>query len=219
MRSEAKTLGVESLSSKVEEIHIAVLNLAASYGVFHGLNDALGEGSIASRKSSHAIGVIQYDLIHVLVIRFCALCEDGARARPDDASIAVLMKALDDQELKGRLIERERRWHHAMLSRSPTHPNAPSNIDILVARWERLRGEEDSMRRVRHLRNKKISHVTDGFEKKHSAVLQELWTLIDQTFDVAESIQGVFFGREHRYRDTVTEHKAEGRALIESLRS
>ena len=68
VRDEADTLGAEALSRKVDEVHLAALNLAATCGIFHGINDAVGEERIASRKPSHAIGVIQYDLIHVLVI-------------------------------------------------------------------------------------------------------------------------------------------------------
>ncbi len=211
-------LGAEALSGKVDEVHLAVLNLAATYGVFHGMNDAIGQERMASGKPSHAIRVIQYDLIHVLVIRVCALCDEGARAKPDDASIAVLMKALDNQELKGRLTEKDRRWRRAMLSRPPSHADARSSIEILMERWEQLQAEDDSMRRVRHLRNKKLGHVTDGFEKENSAVLQELWTLIERMFDVAESIRLVFASDEYLYRDVVNGHKADGRALIEALR-
>ena len=74
------------------------------------------------------------------------------------------------------------------------------------------------MRRVRHLRNKKLGHVTVGFAKENRAVLQELWTLIEHTLDVAESIRLVFARTEYRYGDVVDGHKADGRALIEALR-
>ena len=217
VRDEAETLEAEAFSRKVDEVHLAVLNLATTCGIFHGMNDALGEERIVSRKPSHAVGVIQYDLIHVLVIRLCALCDHGMR--PDDASMAALMKALDNQELKDRLIEKDRRWRRATLSRSSTHPDASLNICTLIERWNRLQGEGDSMRRVRHLRNKKLGHVTVGFAKENRAILQELWTLIEHTLDVAESIRLVFVGTEYRYRDVVDGHKADGRALIEALRS
>jgi hypothetical protein len=216
---EVETLGAEALSRKVDEIHETVLNLAATCGIFHGMNEALGDVAIAPRKASHAIGVIQYDLINVLVIRLCALCEQGAIVKPDDASIAVLMTALDNQGLKDRLIEKDRRWRRAMLSRSSTHPDAPSNIATLIERWERLQGKADSMRRVRHLRNKKLGHVTVGFAKENSAVLQALWTLIEYTLDVAESIYLVFTETKYRYRDVIDNHREDGRALIEALRS
>lgn len=219
VRDEAETLGAVALSRKVAEVHLAVLNLAATCGIFHGMNDALGEAKIAPRKPSHAIGVIQYDLINVLVIRVCALCEQGMQVRPDDASMAILMKALGNQELKDRLIEKDRRWRRAMISRSSTHPDASLNICTLIERWNRLQGEGDSMRRVRHLRNKKLGHVTIGFAKENRAVLQELWTLIEHTLDVAESIHLVFAETEYRYREVIDSHRVDGRALIETIRS
>lgn len=41
-------------------------------------------------------------------------------------------------ELQDRLLEKDRRWHRAMLSRSQTHPDAPLKIDMLMERWNRL---------------------------------------------------------------------------------
>ncbi|WP_438274902.1 hypothetical protein [Nitrobacter sp.] len=98
-----------------------------------------------------------------------ALGAEALSGKVDDASIAVLMKALDNQELKGRLTEKDRRWRGAMLSRSSDYPDASSNISTLIERWERLQGEGDSTRRVRHLRNKKLGHVTIGCKSEVSA--------------------------------------------------
>lgn len=211
-------LAVDVFSKKADEIHLAVLNLAASYGIFHGMNEALKDGRIASRKPSQAIGVIQNDLIHIMVVRVCSLCDQGARS--DDASMAVLMKALDDHHmLRDWLIEKDRRWRRAMLSRSPKYRDAPSNISILMERWEKLLSEGESLRKIRHLRNKKLGHLTTGFEKKDRAVLKELWTLLEYAFDVAESIRAVFVGDEYRYRNVVEGYKADGRGLIEALHS
>lgn len=215
--SEASAQAEEAFLKKVDEIHQAVLHLAASYGIFHGMNDAFGGRSIAPRKASHAIGVIQYDLVNVLVVRLCALCEQGGMAKPDDASMAVLMKEIDNQALRDRLAEKDRRWSRALLSRSPKYRDARSNVAILMERWEKLQSVGESLRRIRHLRNKKIGHVTIGFEKEDLVLFQELWTLIEHTFDLAESIQLVLAGTEYRYRAVVDSHKEDGRALIEAL--
>ena len=208
---------MESLSQKVTEIHIAALNLAITYGIFHGMNDALGEQKVASGRSSQAIAVIQNDLIHTMIFRVCALCE--ASDRRDDANMSVVLKSLDDQQFRTTLIERDRRWRAKVLHRATTHPDAESNIQSLEERWASLQSKGESLGRIRHLRNKKLGHVTVGFQKENRAVLLELWTLVKDALGVAEGIQLVFAETDCHYKQTIDSHHKDGRALIDALRT
>ena len=50
---------MESFEHSLQEIHIATLNLATTYGLFHGMNDAFKAGKISERRPSHAIAIVQ----------------------------------------------------------------------------------------------------------------------------------------------------------------
>ena len=127
---------MESLSEMVAEIHITALDLAATYGVFHGMNDAFARGKIELKKPSHAIAVIQNDLIRSIAFRLCALCEKSDRHY--DANMSVVLKSLDDPTFCDRLIDRDQRWRAKVL-RTSTYPDAASNIQTLKARWANLK--------------------------------------------------------------------------------
>jgi hypothetical protein len=207
---------MESLSQMLTEIHIAALNLAATYGVFHGMNDAFSEGGIESKRPSHAIGVIQSDMIHTIAFRLCALCEESTK--PDDANMSVALKSLDNPSFCNALIEKDRRWRAKMLRRATTHPDAETNIRLLRERWACLQSKPESLNRIRHLRNKKLGHVTVGFQKENHAMLHELWTLVNAALSVAEGIQLVFAGTDCHYQETIDSYHQDGRALIDALR-
>lgn len=208
---------MESISEMVTEIHVAALNLASTYGIFHGMNDAIGDEKIPSGRPSQAIAVIQNDLIHTIAFRVCALCEESNRR--DDANMSVVLKSLDDQKFCDALIEKDRRWRAKVLPRPTTHPDAAFNIQSLRERWANLKGKRESMDRIRHLRNKKLGHVTVGFQKENRAVLHELWTLAKETLSVAEGIRLVFADTDCRYHEAIDSYHRDGRALIDALRT
>jgi hypothetical protein len=77
--------------------------------------------------------VIQSDLLQLLVIRVCALCE-AVQNRADDASIAVLVSAVGDQKVRAGLIAADERWRagigpraerRASVARQTRHPPKP----------------------------------------------------------------------------------------------
>lgn len=92
VRDEAAALEAGALSRKVDEVHLAVLNLAATCGIFHGMNDAIGEEGIASRK--------QYDLIHVLVR--AVFCLHFAKFRDTDTRLESMSAAQQTEWLASR---------------------------------------------------------------------------------------------------------------------
>ncbi|WP_441232561.1 AbiU2 domain-containing protein [Bradyrhizobium sp. 1200_D9_N1_1] len=207
---------METLSEMVTEIHLASLDLAASYGVFHGMNDALGQGRVESGGPSQAVGVIQGDLIRMVAFRVCALCEESKRR--DDANISLVLKALDDPSFCEALIAKDRLWRAKVLARASMVPDAASNMRSLRERWDTLKSNSESLDRIRHLRNKKLGHVTVGFQKENRALLHELWTLVKATLRVAEGIQLVFAQTDCRYQEAIDSYHRNGRALIDGLR-
>lgn len=202
----------------VTEIHVAALDLAASYGVFHGMNDAFRDGKIHAKGPSHAIGVIQNDLVRLIAVRLCALCEESTRPRRDDANMSVVLTRLDDQDFCDALIEKDRRWRTKVFPRASTFPDAASNIQKLRERWGNLKSNSDALEKVRHLRNKKLGHVTVGFQKENHALLHELWTLVQAALRVAEGIRLVFDETDCRYQEIIDSHHRDGKELIDVLR-
>src|ERR1700737_1252809 len=113
---------MEILREKAEAVHIAAMNLATTLGIFHGINNSRLRISVEG-KAAHAVNAIQFDLLQLLVIRVCAICETPvAGSRPDDAALSVLLEALNDKMVRNHLIERDRRWHEKMKHRLLTEP-------------------------------------------------------------------------------------------------
>ena len=205
---------LETLLTKADAVHVAALNLASTLGIFHGINDVLRERQLRGRPS-HAVGTIQFDLLQIMVIRVCALCEGGRR--PDDASMPVLLGVLNDRRLREVLIEKDRRWRKNTMYRIPAGRDAAANIRSLKIRWAALKRNESSLTKLRHLRNKQLGHVTIGFEKNHRALLKELWTLTDRALSVARYIRLVFHQIDCDYQDARASLQKDGKALVDTL--
>jgi hypothetical protein len=107
---------LKELKAKADAVHIAALNLSSTLGVFHGINNSLEAGALGGPEI-RAINVIQSDLLHLLVIRVCALCA-SVQNRPDDASIQGLVNALEDIGTREKLIEADERWRAAIGARA-----------------------------------------------------------------------------------------------------
>lgn len=206
-----------ALKEKAESVHVAALNLATTLGIFHGLNSALRTHSLRG-EASHAVGAIQFDLLQIMVVRVCALCEQPQRgARIDDASIAVIMQALDDQLLREYLIEKDRRWYEKMKYRIVNHVGVKVHIKSLRLRWAALQRHEKSLNRLQHFRNKQLGHVTTGFDKSKRALLRELWHLADRALSVAGHVRLVFHDQEWDYQDSASNMGDDARAMMKIL--
>jgi hypothetical protein len=137
------------LMNKAEAVHIAALNLANTLGVFHGINDALEDGEVGGPEVQ-AINVIQSDLLHLLVIRVCALCE-AAQNRADDASIAVLVSAVADQKVRAGLIAADERWRAGIGPRAERCASVGLSIGTLKGRWTAVTSHPEILKRLYHL--------------------------------------------------------------------
>ena len=82
---------LEHLQTKADAVHRAARNLSMTYGVFHGIN-TVSDKPLINPHVAEAINGIQHDLLHLMAIRVCALCDPGPR--PDDASIIALERGI-----------------------------------------------------------------------------------------------------------------------------
>jgi hypothetical protein len=146
MHRELPVEQTRELMNKAEAVHIAALNLANTFGVFHGINDALEDGE-AGGPGVRAINVIQSDLLHLLVIRVCALCE-ASKNRADDASIAILVNAISDQKVREGLIEADERWRTAIGPRAKKCANVAQSIVELEGQWAAVVAPSDILERL-----------------------------------------------------------------------
>jgi len=205
------------LKAKAESVHIAAMNLATTVGVFHGLNGAF-RTHVLRGQSSYAVGSIQFDLLQIMVVRVCALCEPlQDRLRPDDASMAVIMRELEHKPLREYLIEKDRRWHKGMEHRIVGHLEVNGHIKSLKLRWAALQRHEKSIAKLRHFRNKQLGHVTTGFDKSNISLLRELWRLADRSLSVAGHIRLVFHDQAWDYQDSVSNMREDAQAMMQIL--
>ena len=208
---------MEILREKAEAVHVAAMNLATTLGIFHGINKSRLKTSVEG-KAAQAVNAIQFDLLQLLVIRVCAICETPlAGSRPDDAALSVLLEALNDKKVRNHLIERDRRWHEKMKHRLLTEPEAARRIKSLKLRWSALTRHNRSLDKLKHFRNKQLGHVTTGFEKSKVALLKELWTVADQALNVARYVRLVFHQQDWDYRGSSVATRADGRSLVTEL--
>ena len=208
---------MEILGKKAEAVHIAAMNLSTTLGIFHGVNKARLRTSVRG-KAAQAINAIQFDLLQLLVIRVCAICEAPAKgSRPDDASLSVLLDALNNIDVRNHLVETDRRWHEKMQHRLRTRPEVGRNIKSLKLSWSALKRHDSSLAKLQHFRNKQLGHVTVGFERSKGVLLKELWAVAEQALNVARYVRLVFHRQDWDYRGSSVATRADGRGLIAEL--
>jgi hypothetical protein len=185
------------LRDKAEAVHIAALNLANTLGIFHGINDALEDGE-AGGPAVRAINVIQSDLLHLLVIRVCALC-DIAKNMADDASIAILVSAIGDQKVREDLIEADERWRAQIGPRAEKCASVGESIGELEGQWAAVVASPDILERLYRFRNKRLGHVTVANAVGREAQLQELWLTARKVLSAARLVRLIFHRQDFDY--------------------
>src|SRR5258708_10494996 len=207
---------IEELKAKAEAVHVAALNLSNTLGVFHGINNSLEAGPLGGPEI-RAINVIQSDLLHLLVIRVCALCT-SAQNRPDDASIEVLMNALREKGIRKKLIEADERWRASIGARAQMCADVRKSIGMLKRRWSVISTQPERLKRLVHLRNKRLGHVTVSIKPKQEAQLIELWRTARSALSVARQIRLVFHREDFNYLKSSAKAEVVGRKLIAAIR-
>jgi hypothetical protein len=204
------------LMNKAEAVHIAALNLANTLGIFHGINDALKDGQVGGPEV-RAINVIQSDLLHLLVIRVCALCE-AAQNRADDASIAVLVSAIADQKVRAGLIAADERWWAGIGHRAERCASVGQSIGALKGRWTAVTSHPEILKRLYHFRNKRLGHVTVANALGQESQLRELWLTARKVLSAARQVHLVFYREDFDYLKSSSCAAEVGGQLVNALK-
>ena len=204
------------LMNKAEAVHIAALNLSNTLGIFHGINDALEDGE-AGGPEVRAINVIQSDLLHLLVIRVCALCE-ASKNRADDASIAIIVSAIGDQKVREGLIEADERWRAGIGPRAEKCASVGQSIGDLEGQWASVISPPDILARLYHFRNKRLGHVTVANAVGQEAQLQELWLTARKVLSAARQVRLVFHREDFNYLKSSSRAAEFGGQLVNALK-
>jgi hypothetical protein len=204
------------LMGKAEAVHLAALNLANTLGVFHGINDALEDGK-ANGPEVRAINVIQSDLLHLLVIRVCALCE-AAQNRADDASIAVLVNAVADQKVRAGLIAADERWRAGIGPRAERCASVEQSIGALKGQWASVTSHPEILGRLYHFRNKRLGHVTVANLLGKESQLRELWLTAQKVLSAARQVRLVFYQEDFDYLKSSSKAAVFGGQLVSALK-
>jgi hypothetical protein len=207
---------IGELKAKADAVHIAALSLSNTLGVFHGINNAMEAGPL-SGPEIRAINVIQSDLLHLLVIRVCALCA-SVQNRPDDASIQGLVNALQGKGTREKLIEADERWRGAIGARAEMCADVRKSIGMLKRRWSVLCSQPERLERLHRFRNKRLGHVTVAKKPNQEAQLIELWKTARNALSVARQIRLVFHREDFDYLKSSAEAEFVGRKLIGSIK-
>jgi hypothetical protein len=219
VRAMTRELSVEQtreLMNKAEMVHLAALNLANTLGVFHGINDALEDGE-AVGPEVRAINVIQSDLLHLLVIRVCALC-DGAQNRADDASIAVLVAAVVDPNIRAGLIAADERWRAGIGPRAERCGSVEQSIGALKGRWTAVTSHPEILKKLYHFRNKRLGHVTVSSGLGQESQLRELWSTARKVLSAARQVRLVFYREDFNYLKSSSRAAVFGGQLVNGLK-
>jgi len=195
---------------KAEIIHHFAENLAQTLGVFQGLNE-IGKKLGIDGEPSVALGTILFDQLQMMVLRVCALCDNGTRE--DDAALGELVRGLSDPGFQQFLIEKERQWERAVGHRAGTVGEMPKFIQTLKARWSVLNVQTDALARIRHYRNKVLAHATTGLDPERKVLVRDIWRVSRLVLSVAKYVRLVLERQEWDY----LEHSADGRACGKAL--
>lgn len=184
-----------------------------TYGVFHGINSAR-EQAVANDRVIQAVNSIQHDLLHMMAIRLCALCDQGLR--PDDSSLIVLERELT-QGVRKHLIEADRKWRGAVGLRATSKNDVATSIASFRRAMTVLRKQEPAIHRARHFRNKLLAHITLSYDPGNKVLLKELWDLTRLALRASRPVRLIFHQSDWNYLVEVRRAEASGRALAKAI--
>src|SRR5687767_3604389 len=103
MASSKVSVRLAVLKKRAKAADITLTNLAATLGMYQGLNNRLQRGSVAG-PGAHALTIILFDLVHLIAIRTNALLV--APWQKDDVTLQTFVQALDDPDVCDALVAR-----------------------------------------------------------------------------------------------------------------
>lgn len=211
--SESAATEAERLRATAEVTHVAALNLAVTYGVFHGINSARTL-PVRSPQIAAAINSIQNDLLHLMAVRVCALCEHGPR--PDDASLLALERKITPA-IKAHLIAADQRWRATVGLRATKVTDVGKGIAGLRRQRTTLRTHAPALKRAKHFRDKLLAHVTAGHDPNNQVILRDLWKLTRIALSAARSLRLALQRHDWDYLAEARRAESTGRALVKAV--
>lgn len=203
---------VERLKTMADAVHHAALNLASTYGTFLGVN-AMRNKEVVNPHVAVAINSVQHDLLHLMVVRLCGLCDYGSK--PDDASIFVLAAKITPA-IRQELVATDKEFRRVMGQRAQRVPDVAHSLANLRRRRAALRSRA-ALVSIKHFRNKLLAHVTVGHNASNTVRLGDLWNLTKTALGAARDVGLVLHRKDHDYmRESRTARKC-GRALAIAL--
>lgn len=207
---------IAALREKAEAAHIASMNLGTTLGIFHGINRSAIRPELRG-PAVPAIDAVQHDLLQLSAIRICALCDEPTKVRPDDASLPIILRELNECDVRQHLIAENQQWYDKMRHRIPGLRTAAQEFRALHVSGAALRKHRTSLGKLKHFRNKQLGHVTVGFDRSRATLLKELWAVADQALRVARHLRRVSHKQDWDYLANSKCTRADGRALIREL--
>ncbi|MCG2642695.1 hypothetical protein ACFPFP_22345 [Bradyrhizobium sp. GCM10023182] len=156
-----------------------------------------------------------FDQLQIMVIRLCALCDNGTRN--DDASLGQLVEDVSTSDFQRFLIDKETQWQRAVGHRAGPTRDIPKLMRALKARWSALKAEQDALTRTKHYRNKVLAHATTGLDPSQRILIRDIWRLSRLALSVAKYIRLLLEGDEWNYLEHSEDGKTYGRMLVRSL--
>ena len=202
---------------QAEIIHHFAENLAQTLGVFHGINDTVTELGLEGEPIG-ALNIVLFDLLQIMVIRVCALCDEASRKdKDDDAQLKLLIESLNEQSFQQYLVEKEKRWRKAVSHRASAAQEIEKLIEALNEKWALVTREKEAIRRIRHYRNKALAHVTTGLDAESQPIIGDIWKLSRLLLGVAKYIRLLLERDEWNYLEHSKDGRASGNALVRAL--
>ena len=202
-------------TDKAKVIHDFAENLAQTLGVFHGMNET-GRNVGLEGDPAGALGTILFDQLQMMVLRICALCDNGTR--DDDASLGELVRGLSDPPFQQFLIAKEKRWEQAVgFNRAGATGEIPLHTKTMKTRWTVLNSETEALARIRHYRNKVLAHATTGLDQEQKVLIRDIWRVSRLVLSVAKHVRLVLEREEWSYLEHSADGRARGKALVLAL--
>jgi hypothetical protein len=196
-----------------EAVHRAALNLSMTYGAFHGINSVSGKPLI-NTQVAEAINSIQHDLLHLMAVRLCALCDHGPR--PDDASVIVLERGITPA-IRKQLIADDQQWRRAIGPRAARVTDVAHSIANLRRQRTSLLSQNAELASIKHFRDKLLAHVTVGHGNSNVVRLGALWKLTRTVLIAARSVRLIFHRSDLEYLKEARSAERQGRELAKAI--
>lgn len=201
-------------SRRAEILHHFAENQAQTLGVFHGINETARRLAVEG-EAIGALNIVLFDLLQIMIVRVCALCDTGNRQ--DDVQMSKLIEGLNEPRFREYSNEKEQRWRQAVGFRAGPAQDIDSHILALNEQWRLVSAEGDAIRRMKHYRNKALAHATTGLDADSKPIIGDIWKVSRLLLSAARCIRLILEREDWNYLEHSEDGKAYGKALVEAL--